>query len=174
MFFLQMAGFPGSGKSTLSKEISRLTGAVIIDHDIVKSALMDGMESNQLDTHVSGAMAYDLEWALIDFHLSHNHDVLHDSPCFYKEGLERGSKLANKHHASYKYVECFLDDALEIDKRLKKRKPMRSQINQISSVSAFNEWKGKSVRPSGDNYLVVSTDQPLQHYLNDVIQYLQT
>ena len=32
MFFLQMSGFPGSGKSTLARQISKITGAVIIDH----------------------------------------------------------------------------------------------------------------------------------------------
>lgn len=31
MFFLQMSGFPGSGKSTLAKEISKKTGAIIVD-----------------------------------------------------------------------------------------------------------------------------------------------
>lgn len=35
-----MSGFPGSGKSTLARQIAKLTGAVIIDHDIVKSALL--------------------------------------------------------------------------------------------------------------------------------------
>ncbi len=44
MFFLQMSGYPGSGKSTLAKEISKNTGAVVVDHDVVKSALMNSME----------------------------------------------------------------------------------------------------------------------------------
>jgi predicted kinase len=34
-----MSGFPGSGKSTLAKQIAKRTNAVIIDHDVVKSAL---------------------------------------------------------------------------------------------------------------------------------------
>lgn len=36
MFFLQMSGFSGSGKSTLAKLVAKNTGAIIIDHDIVK------------------------------------------------------------------------------------------------------------------------------------------
>jgi len=34
MFFLQMSGFPGSGKSTLSRIIANETGAVIIDQNL--------------------------------------------------------------------------------------------------------------------------------------------
>ncbi len=36
LFFLQMSGFPGSGKSTVSKYIAKLTGAVIVEHDVLK------------------------------------------------------------------------------------------------------------------------------------------
>ncbi|GIP29112.1 hypothetical protein J23TS9_42420 [Paenibacillus sp. J23TS9] len=43
MLFLQMSGFPGSGKSTLAREIAKFTKAVIIDHDIVKTGLLEGL-----------------------------------------------------------------------------------------------------------------------------------
>lgn len=39
-----MSGFPGSGKSTVSKYIAKLTGAVIIDHDVLKSALLKSLK----------------------------------------------------------------------------------------------------------------------------------
>jgi predicted kinase len=48
VFFVQMSGFPGSGKSTLARNISKLTGAVIIDHDIVKSALLHTLDEHRL------------------------------------------------------------------------------------------------------------------------------
>lgn len=46
MFFLQMSGFPGSGKSTLARFVAQHTGAVVIDHDIVKTALMEAMNES--------------------------------------------------------------------------------------------------------------------------------
>lgn len=49
VFFLQMSGFPGSGKSTLSKYIAKLTGAVIVDHDVVKSALLKSLKAKVLN-----------------------------------------------------------------------------------------------------------------------------
>lgn len=36
-----MSGLPGSGKSTLSREIARRLDAVIVDHDVTKTALLE-------------------------------------------------------------------------------------------------------------------------------------
>jgi len=44
-----MSGFPGSGKSTLSREIAKRTGSIIIDHDIVKSALLNSIDEGSID-----------------------------------------------------------------------------------------------------------------------------
>lgn len=54
MFFVQMSGFPGSGKSTLSREIAKRTGGVVIDHDIVKSALLHSIKGTPLDGKIAG------------------------------------------------------------------------------------------------------------------------
>ncbi len=48
MFFLQMSGFPGSGKSTLSREIARRLDAVIVDHDVTKTALLESTSQHRL------------------------------------------------------------------------------------------------------------------------------
>ncbi|WLD93134.1 AAA family ATPase [Alkalihalobacillus sp. AL-G] len=172
MFFLQMSGFPGSGKSTLARQISKLTDAIVIDHDVVKSALLESMEANHLDVSASGPIAYNIEWSLIDSHLAQGHSVILDSPCFYTEGVERGLHLSKKHRANYKYVECHLNDSAVIDKRLKNRKRMKSQIKQIASERLFKEWINKSIRPTNSKCLFVDTGRPLDTYINEVIQYI--
>lgn len=48
MFFLQMSGFPGSGKSTLSREIARRLDAVIVDYDVPKTALLESTSQHPL------------------------------------------------------------------------------------------------------------------------------
>jgi len=49
MFFVQMSRFPGSGKSTLAPQIAKSTGTVLIDHDIVKSAILQTIEESSID-----------------------------------------------------------------------------------------------------------------------------
>lgn len=172
MFFLQMSGFPGSGKSTLSRIIAKSTGAIIIDHDIVKSALLKSLETITLDVNVTGKIAYDIEWSLIDFHLSEGHSVILDSPCFYMETVEKGVGLSMKHQASYKYVECYLNDIQEIEDRLQQRTPMMSQIQQVSSEEAFVKWVENSKRPLDLECLRVDSGKPLDSYVDLVISYI--
>lgn len=171
MFFLQMAGFPGSGKSTLSRQISKRTGAVIIDHDIVKSALLESMNIEHNDKSL-GKVAYDIEWAMIDFHLSQGHSVILDSPCFYTEMVEKGINLSNKYNATYKYVECYLNELPEIKHRLKTRKAMISQIQEVVSEKAFCEWVENSKKPTDIEWLRIDSGKPLESYIEDVMKYV--
>lgn len=53
-----MSGFPGSGKSTVSKYIAKLTGAVIIDHDVLKSALLKSLKVKGIESTIVGGLAY--------------------------------------------------------------------------------------------------------------------
>ena len=89
-----MSGFPGSGKSTLAQQISKITGAVIIDHDIVKSALLKSLDTYNIDSNAAGKIAYDIDWSLIDFHLSQGQSTILDSPCFYTEMVEKGIMMS--------------------------------------------------------------------------------
>ena len=89
MFFLQMSGFPCSGKSTLAKQIAKLTGAVIVDHDVVKTALLRSINDKSIDLKVAGKVSYEIDWSLIDFYLSQGLNTILDSPCFYAEMVEK-------------------------------------------------------------------------------------
>ena len=41
LLLVQMSGAPGAGKSTVAHAIGRRTGAVVLDHDVTKSALLE-------------------------------------------------------------------------------------------------------------------------------------
>ncbi|UPK46378.1 AAA family ATPase [Paenibacillus pabuli] len=171
MFFLQMSGFPGSGKSTLSRQIAKITGAIIIDHDISKSSILKSMENSNLELKVLGMTSYNMDWALIEFYLSQSYDVIFDSPCFYSEMIERGSSLSQKYNAKYKYVECYLNDYQEISKRLQHRERMISQISGTSEED-FRNNINESKRPNDVQCLLVDSSQPIETYLNYVLNYI--
>lgn len=172
MFFVQMSGFPGSGKSSLAREISKLTGAVIIDHDIIKSAILHSVGETPIDAKLAGKISYSIDWSLIEFYLSQGQAVILDSPCLYEELIEKGLYVSEKYHVTYKYVECYLDDIHEINFRLKNRDRMVSQIKEIKSEVAFNYAIENSKKPSGSKCMVVDTRKPLASYLHDVINYI--
>ncbi|ASJ48804.1 AAA family ATPase [Bacillus cereus] len=172
MFFVQMSGFPGSGKSTLSRQIAKRTGAIIIDHDIVKSALLNSIEEVSINANLAGKISYNIDWSLIEFYLSQGQAVIFDSPCLYEEMVKKGTDLSEKYNVKYKYVECYIDDMDEINFRLKNRERMISQIKEIMSEEDFKYTIENSKKPSEYKCLVVDTAQPLENYILDVIKYI--
>jgi predicted kinase len=172
MFFLQMSGFPGSGKSTLSREIAKRTGAIIIDHDVTKTALMETPEGAEMDGKTSGSISYQIDWSIIESILSQERSVIFDSPCLYQQMIKKGTDLAKKYHAAYKYVECYLDDFNEINNRLKKRESKISQIKEVQSLEGFKRTLETSKKPDGHRYLLVDTSAYLEIYLDEVLDYL--
>jgi predicted kinase len=175
MFFLQMSGFPGSGKSTLAREIAKFTKAVIIDHDIVKTGLLEGLGLEELDVDHkrAGGVAYHIEWTLVDFHLSQGHSVILDSPCLYDVLVEKGTALAEKHSAKYKYVECVLNDIHELNNRLKNRVQMITQIGPVDiPEERWQEVINRAKKPSHLECMKVDTSQRVDYYIGDVLLYI--
>lgn len=172
MFFLQMSGFPGSGKSTLAREIAKRTKAIIIDHDVTKSALLDSLNNLSLQIDQSGEISYNIDWSLNEFILSQGHSVIFDSPCLYQEIVDRGTSLAQKYQAKYKYIDVILDDINQINTRLKTRERMPSQITEVISRQAFNHAVRNSKKPVGYDFLLVDSSLPLESYLGKVLNYL--
>ncbi|PES62858.1 ATP-binding protein [Bacillus cereus] len=172
MFFLQMSGFPGSGKSTFSKYIAKLTGAVIVDHDVVKSALLKSLKEKGVEPTVVGGISYDIEWELIDFLLEQEHSVILDSPCLYEGMVKKGIDLCQKHGATYKYIECYLNNIEEINRRLPTRERKISQITKVGSEVAFQKCLAGSKRPLHGEYLIVDSGEPLEKYGKKVMDYI--
>lgn len=173
MFFIQMSGFPGSGKSTLSREIAKQLKAVIVDHDIVKSSLMESLLDVPIDPRLAGRVSYNIDWSLVDFYLSQGHNVILDSPCLYDELIEKGITLSEKYQVKYKYVECYLNDMKEVNRRLQNRQKMISQIQKVSSLEGFHNAIANSKKPLEKKILIVDTSKPIETYLQEVVNYIK-
>lgn len=174
MFFIQMSGFPGSGKSTLALEIANRTDCIIIDHDVTKSALLNSINEEKSNGEPLGGIAYNIDFALVDFYLSQGRNVILDSPCLYDELIDKGTKISHKYDANYKYIECYLDDFVEINRRLKSRKKKVSQISEVKSPETFNWALKNSKRPLNCKCISVNSGKPLDTYINEVIDYINT
>ena len=167
MFFLQLSGSPGSGKSTLALAVAKIIDVVIIDHDVTKSALMQ----EGVDEKILGRAAYAVDYAYVNYYLSQGRNVIMDSPCFYDMQLERSIAAAKNNGAVYKYVECYLSDPHEINKRLASRERKPSQWESVDPINFA--WVDDAKKPERD-YIVVDTSKPIDTYLQRVIDYLHT
>lgn len=173
MFFLQMSGFPGSGKSTLSRQLAKHTGAIIIDHDVSKTALLKVLAGTAISEKEMGRASYETDWAHIEFQLSEGKSVIFDSPCLYEEMVEIGTQLALKYGAAYKYIECYLNDFTEINHRLANRKRLPSQIQRVDSESVFARAVDSSQKPEAHRWIRVDSGTRMEKYLPLALTYLE-
>ncbi|MFI7062725.1 AAA family ATPase [Kribbella sp. NPDC050124] len=174
-----MSGVPGAGKSTIARAMARSKQFSVLDVDVVKSALLDtGISLDQI-----GPASYRTTLALAGELLGMSRSVIIDSPCQYDELLESGQRLAERHQAAYRYVECFADDFPLLDRRLRERRPMRSQRPSIGTppvdfpdhgddgAVGFRDWKNRAKRPE-NGYLRLDTSRPVDLCIQEAIAFL--
>lgn len=178
--FIQMSGAPGSGKTTIADSLARRIGAVVIDHDVTKSALL----AANVPVDLAGVASYQVLGAMAQHLLRQGFHVIFDSPCYYRELLERGQQLAQAAGANYLYIECRVADLDELDRRLCTRPSLPSQVTSVYSSPAhesgktapgavvFQEWIMGMKRPS-TNYLLLDTTQPLEANLAEAISFIE-
>ncbi|CAK7268428.1 hypothetical protein SEPCBS57363_003088 [Sporothrix epigloea] len=170
-FFIQMSGAPGSGKSTLAKLIRPSIGGVIIDHDVLRSSLL---EADLVPFDEAARQAYILQWNLAHDIIKQGLNIIVDSTCNYPEILAQGSNLASEHNYVYWYVECKTGDINLLDQRLRNRDSMTSQRTAVDCPPAaardarvgedpralFHKWIENPCRPERNTIIVDSTCDP--------------
>jgi len=179
-FFVQMSGAPGAGKTAVARPLGARLGAVIIDFDVVKSALLDGA----VEYAAAGPLAYRVVWAIAQDVASLHQSLIVDSPCYYDEILERGQAIARAAGMRYRYVECVVDDLDEIDRRLKSRRRLRSQRGALDApprdlgadpgetgAALFCEWIANMKRP-GANALRLDTSRPVEIAVEEALAFV--
>jgi predicted kinase len=181
LMFIQMSGVPGAGKTTIAHAIARRIGAVVIDHDVTKSALLEA----SVPVAIAGAASYQVLNAMARHLLHQGYNVIFDSPCLYVELLERGQELARAADAHYRYIECVVADLDELDRRLRRRPRMPSQLAGVriaptegsgkaqSGDDMFRNWSANMKRPNTD-YLVLDTTRPVEVCVEAAIAYVAT
>ncbi len=149
-FVVQMSGAPGSGKSSLSKLLRPSLNAVIIDHDVIRSSLLENSEAS---FDKVAKQAYSLQWALAEDMMKQGHSVIIDSTCNFQTVLDTGMALAAKCGFAYWYVECCVNDIDLLDQRLRLRVPLKSQRTSVDFVpeAARNSRNDDDARTSFKN-----------------------
>jgi hypothetical protein len=178
LYFVQMSGVPGTGKTSIARPLAAALGAVVIDHDITKTALLEAgipWESAGPGSYtVLGALAADL--------LAQGHSVVFDSPCAYDIVLERGQKQAASAAAIYRYIECVVEDLKDLDRRLRDRERRPSQIRRVfgpvrdgagrlhDGEAFFRGGMARTRRP--ERYLRLDTTRPLEDCVREALDFV--
>ncbi|HLF75958.1 MAG TPA: AAA family ATPase [Dehalococcoidia bacterium] len=168
-FLLQMAGFAGTGKSTLAQAIVRETGAVLIDKDVIMAVAMRlGIESR-----LAAAVAYQAGWELTQAHLRDGHSVIFDNPASFTRIRTEGGTLARQNRVAYKLIECVLDDVSVHEARLAGRPHLHS-VHAVSLDEVDLEYARPGTSRITEPHLIVDTSQPLIVCVAQALEYLRS
>ena len=179
LFFVQMSGVPGSGKSTIARAIGEHFHAIVLDHDDTKTAIKAAGIADAL----AGKASYEVLKALSTRFLAERHSVVFDSPCLYDELLHHGTSIAATCNAAYRYIECQLSDLEQLQQRLLTRTAKPSQVRSLSrqithqgvqwsARELFVQWAANMKRPPQD-HLTLDTSAPLADCLARALRYVE-
>ena len=173
---VQLSGVPGSGKSTLARGIARSTGCVVVDTDVLKSALVEG----GVPVTDAGRPTYLAALALAGDLLAQGRSVVLDSPCRYPDLLAAGTALARAAGVRYAFIELWATDVTTLLARLDSRSPRVSQVASSTEPvpgtewelgtpeATLRAWQSQLVRPDGD-WLRLDADRPAQANLAEAL-----
>ncbi|WP_344231692.1 ATP-binding protein [Kribbella hippodromi] len=176
-----MSGVPGAGKSTVAAYVGRVYGAVVVDYDVIKSAVLDA----GFGLGESTKAAYEVMYAQSRHVLRQGLDVVMDSPCFWPRILDEGMAIAGECGATYRYIECQLADLTVLDERLRQRVRLRTHRrgvghppvdvgDELEDGEAFYRGAIDRVRRPAEGYLQLNMERPLSEVLPEVDAYLKS
>jgi hypothetical protein len=111
---VQLSGVPGSGKSTLARGLAAAHGLVVLDTDVVKSALLE----RDLSVADAGPAAYGVVLA-----------------------LAAGQQVAEEAGVGYRFVELWVDDPATLLPRLDGRRPRPSLVASSTDAAPGTAWE---------------------------------
>ena len=124
MIVVQMHGEPGSGKSTIARELGARLGAVVLDKDVIKTALLrSGVVEAQ-----AGVAAYEVFHAQARALTAAGHAIILDSPVYWESVERRWLEISRAAGSAPILIACVCGDRAEIRRRLASREALESQM----------------------------------------------
>ena len=160
-----MAGLPGTGKSTLGYALAKIFDWIVIDKDLIHSAMMS-MGSGKLDTTPA---AYETALSLLeDLIVKQNKSVILDTAGREPFILERAKEIAAQCEARLRIIRCIAPKDVRMT-RLSTRNRRASQwATDIASEEEQEAWYAHLPVES----LVIQTEGPLELYLDTAVRFL--
>ena len=120
---VQMHGEPGSGKSTLARALAPRIDAVLLDKDIIKSALLRA----GVDEARAAGGAYEVFFTQARAFVAAGHSIVLDNPVFWESVERRWLEIAALADSPPILIECVCPDRDELLRRLGTRSALESQ-----------------------------------------------
>lgn len=164
LVLVQMHGDPGSGKTTLARELAQRLPAIHLDKDVIGSAILKA----RIPREVAGPAAYEVLWDMARALLGQGHSVIIDSPTFWPVIEQRGRGLARDTRVRYAMIETRCDDPDELDRRLAARETLPTHPRER------HDWLTvPGTAEPGRNRLILDSRQPIAALVDAALAYVR-
>ena len=120
---VQMHGEPGSGKSTVARALGQRLGAVVLDKDVIKAALLRAGIAEQQ----AAPGAYEVFFAQAHALVAAGQSVILDNPVYWEPVERRWFEIAEAAGSPRILIECVCPDRKVLVHRLATRDAVESQ-----------------------------------------------
>ncbi len=161
---VQMHGEPGSGKSTVARALAPHIGAVVLDKDVIKAALLRAGVAEVR----AGPAAYEVDFAQAGDLVRLGHSIILDNPVFWPRVEERWHMLCERAGSPRLLIECLCPDQAELVRRLATRDALESQPRSPHDLARHPGAAATSFQPR----LVLDTTRPLAGLVEEALAYI--
>ena len=163
MIVVQMHGEPGSGKSTVARALASRIDAIVLDKDIIKSALLRSGAPEAL----AASGAYETYFGLARDIVRQGRSLILDNPVFWPRVEEQW--LAVSAAASFPplLIECVCPDRAELVRRLASRDGLESHPREPLDLLRHPGSSATRFQPR----ITLDTTRPLDELIDQAIAY---
>ncbi len=168
---LVLAGLPGTGKSTLAREVGQRTGGAVLGKDAIRAALFgDNVDySSEQDDFVFEVMLQTAAWIVAK---DHRRPVIIDGRVFACAAqLERVKTFAKKIAVDLLVAECVCSEQTA-RQRIEADLARGAHVAGNRTFDLYQEIK-RRLEPIPEPKLVVNTDAPLEDCVLSVLRELR-
>jgi predicted kinase len=168
-FLAVMRGMPGTGKSTLGRELGRRLHWPVIDKDDVKDALVGSSED-------ANRLSYDVMFNLARCQLDLSFSIICDSPLTLIDTYANARRLAHEFRAKLLVVECVCSDEASWRARIEARAGTGLPAHRYAywePLMQYGRLYDVQRYPISDAHVVVDTVRPLDEVATQVVAFVQ-
>ena len=161
---VQMHGEPGSGKSTIARELGRALNFIVLDKDVIKAALL----RSGIAESAAASGAYEAFFALAEDLAAQRCSIVLDNPVYWPRIEESWTAIAQRHDATPIMIECVCASREDLARRLANRRVLESQSRvPFAPRRASVDFEPVSAR------LVLDTLLPVEHNVQRALAYIE-
>jgi predicted kinase len=161
---VQMHGEPGSGKSTLARALAPCIDAVVLDKDIIKSAILRAGADEQL----AAPAAYEVYFELAEDLVRQGRSIILDNPVFWPRVEERWLALSADAGCSPLLIECVCADRDELLRRLATRNGRESNPKEPLDLLR----RPGAVETRFQPRLTLDATRPIEQIVEEAVAYV--